>query len=187
MSKEKKKAESIAEATEAPNNETGMSEAEAGKDSEVSKEIDVLKKQLDEALSQSAEYKDGWQRAVADFTNYKRRVETERVQMYQMAVGDVVKRYLPILDDIERALRDKPGDPWADGIELVYRKLQSTLEASGLKRMEAEGQMFDPNFHEAISQEPSDSHECGQIIEVVQQGYMLGERVIRPAMVRVAA
>jgi molecular chaperone GrpE len=73
-----------------------------------------------------------------------------------------------------------------DGIELIYRKLQSILEAEGLKRIQAEGQMFDPNFHEAILQEPSEEHESGQIIAVVQNGYMLGERVIRPAQVRVA-
>lgn len=162
-------------------------EVELGESTSPEVEIESLKKQLEEALCLSAEYKDGWQRAVADFTNYKRRVDSERVQMYQMAVGDIVRRYLPIMDDLERALRDKPADPWTEGIELIYRKLQKILEAEGLKRIEAEGQMFDPNFHEAIMQTLSPEHENGQIIEVVTQGYMLGERVIRPAAVRVAA
>jgi molecular chaperone GrpE len=85
-------------------------------------------------------------------------------------------------------MQSRPADlAWADGIELIYRKLQAILEAEGIKRIEAEGQMFDPNFHEAILQEPSEGHKSGQIIAVTQNGYMLGERVIRPALVRVAA
>jgi molecular chaperone GrpE len=146
-----------------------------------------LEKQLAEAQSQAAEYKDGWQRSVADFQNYRRRVEAEKAETYQNAVGSIIKRYLPILDDMERALSARPADlAWVDGIDLIYRKLQSILEAEGLKRIEAEGQMFDPNFHEAIMQEPSEGYASGQVTAVVQNGYMLGERVIRPAMVKVA-
>jgi molecular chaperone GrpE len=146
-----------------------------------------LEKQLAEAQSQAGEYKDGWQRSVADFQNYRRRVEAEKAETYQYAVGGIIKRYLPILDDMERALASRPANlPWVEGIELIYRKLQTILEVEGLKRIEAEGQMFDPNFHEAIQQEPSEGVESGRIIAVVQNGYMLGGRVIRPAMVRVA-
>jgi molecular chaperone GrpE len=146
-----------------------------------------LEKQLTEAESLAAEYKDGWQRSVADFQNYRRRVDAEKAETYQNAVGSIIKRYLPILDDMERAMAEHPADlAWVDGIELIYRKLQFILESEGLKRIEAEGQMFDPNFHEAIMQEPSENHESGQIIAVVQNGYLLGERVIRPAQVRVA-
>ncbi len=149
--------------------------------------ITELEKQLAEAQSQSAEYKDGWQRSVAEFQNYRRRVDIENKETYQNAVGNIIKRYLPVLDDLERALAARPANlAWVDGIELIYHKLQSILEAEGLKRIEAEGQMFDPNFHEAILQEPSEDHESGRIIAVVQNGYMLGERVIRPAQVRVA-
>ena len=154
---------------------------------EVSPALDELQKQLTEARSQAAEYKDGWQRAVADFQNYKRRVDAEKAETYQTAVGNIIKSYLPVLDDLERALAARPADlAWADGIDLICRKVQSILEAEGLKRIEAEGQMFDPNFHEAISLEPSADHESGQIIAVIRNGYMLGDKVIRPAMVRVA-
>jgi molecular chaperone GrpE len=154
---------------------------------ETSPALEELQKQLAEAQSQAAEYKDGWQRALADFQNYKRRVDGESKETYQNAVGNIIKRYLPILDDLERALAHRPADqPWADGIELIYRKLQTILENEGLKRIEAEGQPFDPNFHEAIGQEFAEGVESGCVIGVVQQGYMLGERVIRPAMVRVA-
>jgi len=150
-------------------------------------EFEALKKQLDENQAQTAEYKDGWQRAVADFQNYRKRVERENGEVYQNAVAGIIKRYLPILDDLERALQSRPDDrAWVEGIELIYRKLQAILEAEGLKRIEAEGQMFDPNLHEAISQEPAEGYESGQVIAIVQNGYMLGKRVIRPAMVRVA-
>jgi molecular chaperone GrpE len=163
----------------------------AGPESEAvpgtSSALTELEKQLAEAQSQAAEYKDGWQRSVADFQNYRRRVDSEKADTYQTAVGNIIKRYLPVLDDMERALAARPADlAWVEGVELIYRKLQTILETEGLKRIEAEGQMFDPNFHEAILQEPAEGMESGRIIAVVQNGYMLGERVIRPAMVRVA-
>ena len=146
-----------------------------------------LKNKLAQAECQAAEYKDGWQRSAADFQNYRRHVEAEKAETYQNAAGSIIKRYLPVLDDMERALAARPDSlAWVDGIELIYRKLQYILESEGLKRIEAEGRMFDPNYHEAILQEPSEDHESGQIIAVVQNGYVLGERVIRPAMVKVA-
>jgi len=154
---------------------------------EPSLDFTELEDQLTKAQSEAAEYKDGWQRSLADFQNYRRRVDAESKETYQNAVGNIVKRYLPIIDDLERALAHRPADlAWADGIELIYRKLKTILETEGLKRIEAEGQMFDPNFHEAIMQEPVEGVECGRIIAVVQNGYMIGERVIRPAQVRVA-
>jgi molecular chaperone GrpE len=146
-----------------------------------------LEKQLADAQLQAAEYKDGWQRSVADFQNYRRRVEAEKAETYQMAVGNIIKNYLPVLDDMERALAGRPaGLAWADGIELIYRKLQTILESEGVKRIEAMGQMFDPVFHEAIGQEMIEGVESGTVIDIVRNGYMLGERVVRPAMVRVA-
>lgn len=176
------KAEGTPEAAAAPVAGHGPEEAPG-----TSPALAELEKQLAEAESQAAEYKDGWQRSAADFQNYRRRVEAEKAETYQNAAGSIIKRYLPILDDMERALAARPSDlAWVDGIELIYRKLQFILESEGLKRIEAEGQMFDPNFHEAILQEPSEDHESGQIIAVVQNGYLLGERVIRPALVRVA-
>ena len=92
-----------------------------------------------------------------------------------------------MLDDLERALDNRPeGDSWVDGMELIARKFQNVLAAEGMQRIEATGLLFDPNFHEAISSEPNDEVESGHVIAVVQNGYRLGERVIRPAMVRVA-
>jgi molecular chaperone GrpE len=154
-------------------------------------EIDRLKAELNEMRAKADEYLDGWQRSRAEFANYKRRVERDQAQVYQTAAGSILKRYLDVIDDLERALKNKPqkgdGADWAQGIELIYRKMLALLESEGVKPMEAEGETFDPNLHEAISQEPSPDHESGQVIEVVKQGYMLGEKVIRPALVRVAA
>jgi molecular chaperone GrpE len=150
-------------------------------------EIESLKKQLDELQAKAAENLDGWQRAQAEFVNYKNRVQRDREVDYVSMKSDIIKKVLPVLDDLERALANRPaGNSWADGMELIARKFQNVLEAEGIKRIEAAGQLFDPNLHEAISSEPNAEVESGHVIEVVQNGYMLGERVIRPAMVRVA-
>ena len=154
-------------------------------------DINTLQAALEENEAKAAEYLDGWQRARAEFANYKKRMERERDQLRQNLKGDLVKQYLPVIDDLERALKDRPQDgdgaSWADGIELTYRKLLSILETEGVALMQSEGELFDPNRHEAIAQTPSEDHESGQIIEVLQQGYLIGDRVLRPAMVRVAA
>jgi molecular chaperone GrpE len=153
-------------------------------------ELEELRDELSRTRAQAAEYLEGWQRARAEFANYKKRLEREQAQVYQTAAGVVIKHFLGVLDDLERALKNRPqtgdGAVWAEGIELVYRKLVSILESEGVKPMDIDGQMFDPNMHEAILSEDSDQHESGQIIEALQQGYLLGEKVLRPARVRVA-
>ncbi len=155
-------------------------------------EIVELRAERDQALAKSAEYLNGWQRERAEFINYKKRVEREQSQGGQNALGNAIRRYLDIADDLGRALKDKNrpaegnGAVWAEGIDLIHRKLIAAFEADGVKIIDAKGKFFDPNLHEAISNEDSPGHESGQIIDVVQPGYMLGERVIRPARVRVA-
>lgn len=126
-------------------------------------------------------------RARADFANYKKRIERNRIQERQDMKGDIIKRFLPVMDDMLRALQNAPEDPWVEGIQLIYRKLEGVLEAENITRIKAVGEEFDPNFHEAIGEVESDDYENGQVAEVLQEGYMLGERVIRPAMVRVVA
>jgi molecular chaperone GrpE len=154
---------------------------------DISSEIEALKKQLAEAESKAAEYKDSWLRSQAEFQNYRKRLERDNEMMYLSMKGDIIKRVLPVLDDLERALQNRSiDDAWANGIELVARKFQNILESEGLKKIEALGTEFDPNFHEAISHEPANGAQSGHVIGVVQNGYMLGERVIRPALVRVA-
>lgn len=150
----------------------------------------ALAEELQQAQDKAREYFEGWQRERADFANYKRRIDRDQQMISANMKGDIMKRYLPVLDDLERALKTRPTEDatatWAEGIELIYRKLQSILEAEGLQRIPAEKQQFNPTFHEAITHEDNPDHESGQIIEVVQQGYTLGDRVLRPALVRVA-
>ncbi|MEK6751334.1 MAG: nucleotide exchange factor GrpE [Chloroflexota bacterium] len=154
---------------------------------QASAEREALINQLKEAEAKMSEYKDGWARSQAEFQNYKKRIERDNELMYASMKGDIIKKVLPALDDLERALQNRPADDaWAGGIELIARKLQNMLDGEGLKRIEAKGMAFDPNFHEAISHEPNDDVESEHVIDVVQNGYMLGERVIRPALVRVA-
>ncbi|HEX9090665.1 MAG TPA: nucleotide exchange factor GrpE [Anaerolineales bacterium] len=155
-------------------------------------EVNQLRADLDAALGKANEYLEGWQRERAEFFNYKKRMEREQAQGGQTALGNAIRRYLDIADDLARALKtqNRPtegnGAIWAEGIDLIYKKFVCAFEADGVKMIEADGQLFDPNLHEAISHEDSPDHESGQIIEVVQPGYILGDRVIRPARVRVA-
>jgi len=149
-----------------------------------------LSEELQQAQDQAKSFFDGWQRERADFANYKRRVDRDQQMMSQNITGEVVKKYLTVLDDLDRALKTRPTEgpaaAWSNGIELIQRKLQNILDAEGVKRMPAEKEQFNPARHEAISYEESPDHESGQIIEVVQQGYTIGDRVLRPALVRVA-
>ena len=168
-------------------NAAAESKAETTEQAPVDAEREALIQQLKEAESKVVEYKDGWARTQADFQNFRKRVERDNDAFKVTAKGDIIKKVLPVLDDLERALQNRPADDaWANGIELVARKFQNILDMEGVKKIEAKGAAFDPNFHEAISHEPSEEVESGHVIDVVQNGYVIGERVIRPALVRVA-
>jgi molecular chaperone GrpE len=153
-------------------------------------EIIMLQKELAETQAKANEYLDGWQRARAEFANYKKRIEREQSETQQRAAGVIVKRFLEVVDDLELALKNRPaegeGALWSNGIELIDRKLLTILENEGVKLMKVEGELFDPNFHEAISMEPSTDVPSGHVSEVLKQGYLLGDKVLRPALVRVA-
>jgi molecular chaperone GrpE len=144
----------------------------------------TLKAQLEEETKKAEGYLANWQRAAADFQNYKRRTEQERQEVALFANASLIINILPILDDLERALRNVDahlaGLTWVDGVRLIYRKLQAILEAAGVKEIKTEGQDFDPRYHEATM---SAEGEEGKVVAEVQRGYMLGERVLRPAMV----
>jgi molecular chaperone GrpE len=154
-------------------------------------QVAALQMSLDEMKTKAEEYLDGWQRARAEFANYKKRILRDHTEIHQSARGEVIKLYLDIADDLERALQEKPGDgegaTWADGIEIIFHKLRTRLESEGIKPMNPLGEEFDPNIHEALMKEENDEYESGQIIEVMQEGYWIGDKVLRPALVRVAA
>jgi molecular chaperone GrpE len=152
--------------------------------------LDTVRSELEKVTAQSAANLDGWQRERAEFANFKRRIDREQSQQRQYLTGEVIKKYLVILDDLDLALKNKPKDDegaaWAEGITLIARKLQSIIDAEGIERINQNHVQFDPNLHEAISNEENPEFESGNIIEVVRQGYKLGDRILRPAMVRVA-
>lgn len=171
--------------------EVAAGQQETELDITLEEQVINLQTSLEETIIKNDEYLDGWQRARAEFANYKKRVLRENMEIRQVARGEVIKLYLDIADDLARALQDKPlngeGETWAEGIEIIYQKLQTRLETEGIKPMNPLGQEFDPNIHEALMKEESDDYESGQIIEVMQEGYWIGEKVLRPALVRVAA
>lgn len=152
--------------------------------------VEELRQRLEKAQAEANEYLDGWQRSRAEFANFKKRIEREQDETRQKVAGEILGRYLEILDDLNRALKERPVGPdvapWAAGIELVQRKLQLILETEGVEPIPAQGLMFDPNMHEAVTFEHSDDHKSGHVIDVIREGYRLGERILRPAQVRVA-
>jgi molecular chaperone GrpE len=153
-------------------------------------ELTHLKEEFEKAQKEAALNLDGWQRERAEFSNYKKRMDREKEQLHQTLTGSIIKKYLVVLDDIDRALKNRPdngeGAAWAEGIELIERKLVSILDSEGIERIDQNHVPFDPNIHEAISNEENPDFESGEVIEVVQHGYKLGDRILRPAMVRVA-
>lgn len=151
-------------------------------------EVEILQAQLAEADAKNKELMDALQRERADFQNFRRRTDQERLLIGQYASGEIIRKLLAGIDDLERALaHKKDGDcTWAEGVELVYRKFMTILEAEGVKKIEAEGTEFNPEFHEALLQEPAEGVESGVVTAVLQPGYTHKDRVLRPAQVKVA-
>jgi molecular chaperone GrpE len=154
-------------------------------------EYDALEKEMESLKAELENQKDTYLRAHADFDNYKKRVQRDASRSYQDAMTSILKIFLNVSDDIERALKNPPKEneisSWINGIELIHQKLMNQMKNQGVERMNVQpGDLFDPNRHEAITQEEHPEYEDGQIIEVVQPGYQISDRIIRPAMVRVA-
>ncbi|MES0338820.1 MAG: nucleotide exchange factor GrpE [Anaerolineales bacterium] len=165
-------------------------EIEDSNDSSGTSEEESLEEQVKRLQTEAEEYLDGWQRARAEFANFKKRTQLESEHARERIAGEIITHFLGVNDDIERALSRTPEtddfQEWTLGIELIHQKLQALFDAEGVELIDAEGERFDPNFHEAVSFEESDDHEEGLIIDITQPGYKMGERVLRPAMVRVA-
>jgi len=173
----------------------GAAEDEEIKDSEETVTIPLLEyadqlEEIDHLNQKADEFSDGWQRERAEFANYRKRMGRDLDAQKVNNKIDVIKKYLTVKDDLERALKNMPAslidEPWIDGIQLINQKLSNLLDGEGVQPIPAEGLAFDPEIHEAISHEDNPEVESGFIIEVVQQGYTIGERVVRPSQVRVA-
>ena len=149
-----------------------------------------LQEQLAQAQAQAAEYLDQARRATADLSNARKRMQREMDEVRASASERVLERLLPVVDDVERAFANVPADQvdsdWVNGFRMIQRKLWSLLETEGVTTVPAEGLPFDPAIHYAITHEEAEGFEDGQIIAEVAPGYRLNDKVLRPAMVRVA-
>jgi molecular chaperone GrpE len=152
-------------------------------------EVDELKARIAELEKESAEYKDQWLRAAADYKNFKRRTDQERAELIRGASAGLVLKLLPVLDDLERAISsvtpEVTNSPWYGGFKLIPQKLQTVLESEGVAPIQAVGQDFDPNFHEAVIYEAAGPGQENKVVAELQRGYMLRDRVLRPTMVKV--
>lgn len=167
-----------------------VEEPTEGVHEEPADELQQLRDSLEAAEARVAEYLDGWQRAQAEFSNYKKRQEAERSQIIALANAGLMRKLLPVGDDFDRAIATLPDCldqlTWVDGFLLIKHKLDAVLQSEGVQPIETEGHVFSPLFHEAITYEEAAGFTEGQIIGEVQRGYTLGDRVLRPALVRVA-
>jgi len=180
-----------AEADEQAGDDTAADQAEAGAQTvpDVDEAVVTAQKERDA-------YKEQFLRAVADFDNYRKRIERERRELSEYAAADVLLELLPIIDNFERALSasapgtpaDRPAesDAFYRGVELIHKQMLDLLRKRGVSRIDALGADFDPNIHQAVIHEPSEEHREGEVMQELQPGYKLGDRLLRPSMVKVA-
>ena len=155
-------------------------------------DIDALKGERDAVQQKADEYLAGLQRERAEFANYRRRTSEEREAMLGLAGEDLIRKVLVLADDFDRAIDARPeaiaDDPWVEGVAAIDRKLRALLESEGVTQIDATpGRRFDPREHEAIASVPGTGRNDGEIVEEVRRGYRLRDRVVRPALVAVAA
>jgi molecular chaperone GrpE len=151
---------------------------------------DPVEKALAEERAKYEEMKDRFLRSQADFDNYRKRMQKEREEMAKYASRSLLEKLLPAIDNLERAIdsskQSESFEMLAQGVEMVYRQIMDALREEGAVPLETVGKPFDPHFHQAVMQEESDQYESGIVIEEFQKGYMLKDKLIRPAMVKVS-
>jgi len=172
--------------------EVDTAETTASEDGQVKEGEQLsLEQQLEVVRQEAAQNLDGWQRAAAELVNFKRRQEDQLKLQRDMIKADALQGVISALDDMDLAFQNVPQQldgqliGWVEGFRLVQRKLDKVLDDQGVRMINTTGE-FDPNLHEAVSYEESDEHAEGQIIAELRKGYQIGNRVIRPALVRVA-
>jgi molecular chaperone GrpE len=142
---------------------------------------------LDELRRERDSLQDRLLRTAAEFDNYRKRMDRERRDLADYTAADVVTELLPIVDNLERALQAAADDdPLRKGVELIHKQMLDMLRKRGVKPIETLGTDFDPNFHQAVIHEESEQHREGEVMQELQRGYLLGDRLLRPAMVKVA-
>ena len=196
--KEEKEKQTTAEAveeTKQPADEIAAEE-KAADDGADTKQADNQNVQQPDATAQAeaaaAEMKSRYVRLQADFANFKKRTATEKQQISEVVKMDVLQNILPVIDNFERALQvpqDSLSDElksFVDGYTMIYKQLMTVLEKEGVTKIDAVGKPFDPNYHQAVMRVPSDEYDNDVVVEVLQEGYLLGDKTLRPAMVKVA-
>lgn len=164
-------------------------EAQSADDGTAEDAVADAQAQVDAAV---ADMQHKYTRLQADFANFKKRTANEKLQISEVVKVDMIQGILPIIDNFERALQvpqDKLNDDvksFISGYEMIYKQLLQVLEKEGVKKIDAKGKPFDPNFHQAVMRVPSDEYDDDTVVEVLQEGYTLGDKTIRPAMVKVA-
>jgi molecular chaperone GrpE len=174
-----------------PVGEGAAAETAVEEEEELAEKVAALSQELEEVKAKEAEYLDGWQRARAELSNARKRFQRAQEQAYTSASADIWTSLLPVVDDFERAAETLPehlpGAGWVDGVLLIRRKLQALLDRWSVAAIEAEGEEFDPLMHQAVTHEPSETVAEGLVIAEMQKGYRMGDRVLRPSMVRVSS
>ena len=137
------------------------------------------------------DYYDRWLRKTAEFDNYRKRIDRERREQSDQAIVDLLQELLLVVDDFDRALTltvegTDAGGAYRKGVELIHAKLNDVLRRYGVRPIESLGADFDPNLHQAVIQEPSAGHRDGEVTGELRKGYLIGDRLLRPAMVKVA-
>lgn len=150
--------------------------------------VEALQERIAQLEKEASDYKDSWQRAAADYRNFKRRTDQERADLIRGAAAGLLLKLLPVMDDLDRAMQsvtpEVEASQWYGGFRLIPQKLQALLESEGVRPIEAVGQDFDPNMHEAVIYEAAEGQE-GKVIADLQKGYTLREKLLRPSMVKV--
>lgn len=169
--------------------DSGMESGEDVPAAEAEQESDLLAQSLGiaELAAERDAYLDQLQRTAAEYANFRRRTENERVQERKNASRDLLAQLAPVVDDFERALNNVPAEltevTWVDGVRLIEKKLAAVLERSDVRKIDALGQPFDPAVHEAVTQDAGNTENM--VVEVYQNGYTIGNQLLRPVMVRV--
>lgn len=175
--------------------ETSENEADAqdGDDEEGKKKSKLFgkkEKKKDKKDQQIEELTDRVMRQMAEFDNFRKRTEKEKSQMFDSGAGDIIEKILPVIDDMERGLAaasdEEKESSFVKGMEMIYKKFMDILNNAGVTAIEAVGKEFDPNFHNAVMQSPSEEYESGYVVQELQKGYMYKEKVLRHSMVIVA-
>jgi len=176
---------------EKENKVTGQEAAESGAATPGgNQEVEALRREVDEWRNKADDLMDKYRLSLADFANYRKRQERDREQDALRTRMNILRQFLPVVDDLHRAIKNIPPEyaatDWVKGVSLIESKFQSILRSMGVKPIEAVGQPFDPNYHSALMQEESEQYPAGVVSDEFEKGYLIEDQVLRPTLVKVS-